>query len=143
MPRTVSIVLSQPPAGVPEHEFEEWYDAHLLEMLAVPGFLTAQRFRIEPEVEAEGAPSGFRFAALFEFDGTPAEMQAAKEKAMLTTRESYVELKKVDASGPPLPAWWDGVTFASWTCTPAGESGLVAAPGAGSTIVAQLASREG
>jgi hypothetical protein len=139
--RSVSIVFSEPPPGVPDEEFEAWYDAHLLEMLSIPGFLSAQRFRIDPEVVAEGGPAGFRFAALFEFDGDPAAMRAAKEKALLSTRESYVELKKVDPSGPPLPSWWDGVTFASWTCTPTGP-GEMAGPLQGeSTLVAALADR--
>jgi hypothetical protein len=139
VPRTVSIVFSQPPPGVPDEDFEQWYDAHLLEMLAIPGFLSAQRFRIEPEVAAAGASAAYRFAALFEFDGDPAAMQAAKEAAQLTTRESYVELKKMDVSGPPLPPWWDGVTFASWTCIPTGERSLIAPLDAASTLAAHLA----
>ena len=32
----------------------------------------------------------------------------------LGSAEAYIELKKTDTSGPPLPPWWDEVRFASW-----------------------------
>jgi hypothetical protein len=33
----VHLVFSDPPAGVTEDEFNEWYDAHVQEILAVDG----------------------------------------------------------------------------------------------------------
>jgi hypothetical protein len=32
----------------------------------------------------------------------------------LGSAEAYIELKRTDAAGPPLPPWWDDVRFASW-----------------------------
>ena len=32
----------------------------------------------------------------------------------LGSAEAYIELKRTDTSGPPLPPWWNAVRFASW-----------------------------
>ena len=49
----VHLVFSDPPAGVTEDEFNEWYDAHVQEILAVDGWVAATRYRIAPEVGAD------------------------------------------------------------------------------------------
>ena len=38
MSRYVHLVFSDPPAGVSDDEFNVWYDEHVQEILAVPGF---------------------------------------------------------------------------------------------------------
>lgn len=49
------VVLSNPVPGR-EDEYNEWYTGqHLAEVTAVPGFVSAQRFRLH-EGETEGAP---------------------------------------------------------------------------------------
>lgn len=117
-----NLVFSQPPDGVSDEDFNAWYDAHLHEILAVPGFRAAQRFRLEPVVEDPDSPAQYRFLAIFELEGDAHELFAEQARQGLNTRESYVELKKSDpTSMPPLPEWWDGVRFASWICTPVGD----------------------
>jgi hypothetical protein len=64
----------------------------------------------------------WRYLTVYEVEGGFDELARALEGASLGTKESYAELKAVDASGPELPAWWDGVRFASWNCTPVGGS---------------------
>ncbi len=49
------VVLSNPTQGR-EDEYNDWYtDRHLADVVAVPGFVSAQRFRLR-DTKAEGAP---------------------------------------------------------------------------------------
>ncbi len=121
MARNLHMVMSQPPAGVTEAEFDEWYEAHLPEILAVPGFVSVRRFRLEPVVQDPDAPIPFGFLALYEVEGDPAAAVAALAERSLGTKDSYAELKDGDATGPALPSWWDGVRFASWNCVAIGD----------------------
>jgi hypothetical protein len=118
MARKLQLVFSRPPEGVSDEEFNRWYDAHLDEILSVPGYVSAQRFRIDPGVVDPAAPAPYRYLAVYEVEGDFETLAAELEQASLGTKESYAELKEVDASGPPLPDWWDAVTFASWNCEP-------------------------
>jgi hypothetical protein len=127
MPNTISLVFSEPPEGVSEEEYNGWYDAHLDEILAVPGFVAAQRFRIEPWSEDPTETGRFRFLAVFELDGDVATIMAEMERMGLSRPDLYVELKKTDTNGPPMPGWWSGIRFVSWHCTALGER--VVAPG--------------
>ena len=47
MSRNVHIVFSKPPDRISDEEFNRWYDPHLDEILVVPGFVSARRFRME------------------------------------------------------------------------------------------------
>jgi hypothetical protein len=120
VPRILNIVFSRPPASATDEEFNQWYDAHLGEMLAIKGVVAAERYRLEPVVESESL-AAYRYLAVFELDADPAAVWQEQVEAGLTTRESYVELKKSGDSEPPLPDWWDDVQFAAWTCVPIGE----------------------
>ena len=51
------LVFSKPPESVSDEEFNRWYDAHLDEILAVPGFRSAKRFRLEGIVNPEVSPT--------------------------------------------------------------------------------------
>lgn len=65
MARYNIIVLSKPVAGR-ETEFDEWYtNVHVRDLLKVPGFRTAQRFRIM-EGLSSGAPQ--QFIAMYEVE---------------------------------------------------------------------------
>ena len=48
----IQIVFSRRPDGVSEEDWNTWYDAHLHEILAIPGFVSAQRFAIDQLVGA-------------------------------------------------------------------------------------------
>jgi hypothetical protein len=59
------VVWSNPTAGQ-EQAFNHWYDTvHLDEVLAVPGFTRARRFRVRPEGDA-AAP--FAYLALYDIE---------------------------------------------------------------------------
>jgi hypothetical protein len=121
MAGNLQIVFSRFPDSVTEDEFNAWYDAHLPEILSIPGFRSAQRYRLDPVVVDDDAPVRYRFMALYEIEGDPDQLLVEMRELSLGTRESYADLKAVDDSGPALPAWWDEVRFASWNCIAIGE----------------------
>lgn len=121
MAGNLQIVFSRFPDSVTEDEFNAWYDAHLPEILSIPGFVSAQRYRLDPVVVDDDVPVRYRFMALYEIEGDPEQLLAEMRKLSLGTRESYADLKAVDDSGPALPEWWDEVRFASWNCIAIGE----------------------
>lgn len=52
-----------------EAEFAEWYDdRHLSEVLTVPGFVTAQRYRLSPSQRVGETPP-WEYLALYEYSG--------------------------------------------------------------------------
>ena len=117
-----NLVFSQPPEGASDADFNEWYDEHLYEILAIPGFTAAQRFKLEPQVQESGTPNEFRYLAIFEIEGDAKAIFDEQARQGLNTRQSYVDFKRDNPdSRPPLPTWWDGVRFASWILTPIGE----------------------
>ncbi len=97
MSRYVHLVFSDPPAGVSDDEFNAWYDDHVQEILAVPGFESVRRYAISPVVGPEGS-GGFRFLAVYQLSCEPAEAIAALETHGLGSADSYVELKDAEAS---------------------------------------------
>ena len=121
MGRNLQIVFSRIPDHVDEAEFDAWYDAHLPEILSIPGFVSAQRYRLEPVVVDEDAAVRYGYLAVYEVDSDPESLRAAMEERRLGTRDSYAERKAAGDDGPELPAWWDEVRFASWNCLSLGE----------------------
>jgi hypothetical protein len=125
MGRNLQIVFSRMPDDVDEAEFDAWYDAHLPEILSIPGFVSAQRYRLEPVVVDEDAGVRYRYLAVYEIEGDPQALLAAMAERQLGTRDSYADRKAAgDDGGPELPAWWDRVRFASWNCIEMGDKVL-------------------
>jgi hypothetical protein len=122
MGQNLQIVFSRVPDDVDDAEFNAWYDAHLNEILSIPGFMSAQRFRLEPVVVDEDASDvRYRYMAMYEIEGEPQEILEAMEAMRFGTSDSYRERKEHGDDGPELPAWWDQVRFASWNCIATGE----------------------
>jgi hypothetical protein len=121
MGQNLQIVFSHLPDSVSDEEFCEWYDAHLPEILSIPGFVSAQRYRLEPVVTDSVEPVSYRYLALYEIEGDPQTLLAEMEKRRFGTVDSYAERKQIDASGPALPDWWHRARFASWNCIALGE----------------------
>ncbi len=115
MAQYIHLVFSDPPAGVTEHEFNEWYDAHVQEILAVDGWVAATRFRLEPVVAADQT-GGYRYLSLYELDLPPDEAVANLAAAGMGNADAYLD-KKADsdpADPLPLPDWFAGIRFGSW-----------------------------
>jgi hypothetical protein len=121
MGSNLQIVFSHLPEAVTDEEFCEWYDAHLPEILSIPGFVSAQRYRLEPVVRDAAEPTTYRYLALYEIEGDTESLLAEMEKRRLGTIDSYAERKEIDDSGPSLPEWWSRARFASWNCIALGE----------------------
>jgi hypothetical protein len=121
MPANLQIVFSRFPDSVDEDDFNEWYDAHLPEILSIPGFVSAQRYRLDPVVVDDEAAVTYRYLAVYEIEGDPDQLLEEMKKLSLGTRDSYADRKAAGDVGPELPPWWDEVRFASWNCIAMGE----------------------
>lgn len=121
MPQQLQIVFSDPGDGVSDEEFDRWYEAHLQEILAIPGFRAAQRYQLQPQVVDGATQVPSRRVVVYEVDRDAEALTAEMERMNLRDAGSYEELKQTDADGPALPEWWSQVRFASWHCVPVGE----------------------
>ena len=73
MPDAVLVVFSEPTEGA-EDDYNDWYNQHLTEVLDIPGFVAAQRFRVAEGAQLDGfPPPQRRYLALYEIDGEPAD----------------------------------------------------------------------
>jgi hypothetical protein len=117
----LQIVFSRFPDCVSEDDFNEWYDAHLPEILSIPGFVSAQRYRLEPVVVDDDVPVSYRYMALYQIEGDLEQLLIEMKRLSLGTRDSYADRKAAGDGGPALPSWWEEVRFASWNCIAMGE----------------------
>lgn len=69
---TFRAVFSLPPATITYNEFNDWYDGHLDEILAYPGFEEARRYDVTPLCGSE-CPAVYPFASLYVMSGHPEE----------------------------------------------------------------------
>ena len=102
MSENLHLVFSKPPGWLSDEEYNRWYDFHLGEILVVPGFVSARRYRLQT-VKGAWTPSGHRYLSAYELEGSP--------------RDVMRELDKEVASGRmQLPGWFPEITFASFNC---------------------------
>jgi hypothetical protein len=72
MPRHILLVLSNAADGR-DDEFNDWYtDVHLHDVLAVDGFVAAQRFRLADAQLQPDRPAPHRYLAVYEIDADDA-----------------------------------------------------------------------
>jgi hypothetical protein len=87
--RKIQLVYSNPVPGM-EDEFNEWYSSrHVHEILRVPGYLSAQRFRVTRHPiggSGDSGPEPFQYLALYEVEGDPEEILARFEEARIAGR---------------------------------------------------------
>jgi hypothetical protein len=96
----VHFVFSSPPATVPFDEFSRWYQGHVADILAGPGFAAARRYRLEGVV-SQRPPTMYHHLSLYHVagDGTQA----------LTELDRRVQDGEV-----PLPDWFGAIRFSSF-----------------------------
>ncbi len=121
MSSNLQLVFGTPGPGVSDEEFDAWYDEHLDEILSIPGFRSAQRYRLQSVVVDPGIDLAFRHVVVYEVDSDTAALMAAMQERELNSASSYSDRKDHDSSGPALPAWWGQVRFASFNCIAIGE----------------------
>jgi hypothetical protein len=120
-PQRLQVVFSD--AGdadrrVSDESLDYWYEQHLDEILSIPGFTSAQRYRLTPVTSPEGGTIPGRRLCIYTTTKPPAELRAEMERMNLLSADSYSRLKDAGSPGPALPEWWDTVRFASWNLIP-------------------------
>ena len=90
MSENLHLVFSKPPAAISDEAYNQWYDAHLGEILVVPGFVSARRYRLET-VKGEWTPSGHRYLSAYELEGEPKEVMAELDKEVASGRMKLPE----------------------------------------------------
>jgi hypothetical protein len=117
----IHLVFSDPPEGVSEADFNEWYDAHVKEILAVDGWRSATRYKVEAVVGA-GDTGRYRYLSLYELD-LPADVALANLAAAgMGNADTYIAKKGNDEGWLPLPDWFAEIRFGSWNGTPLGDT---------------------
>ncbi|MCU4186663.1 hypothetical protein K6U06_20025 [Acidiferrimicrobium sp. IK] len=98
------LVLSNPVDGR-ESEFEKWYEeVHLGEVLAVPGVVSAQRFKMAQGPNDElMPPPPHRYLAVYELDRTPAEVLGSFLERVGSGQ--MVLSESLDLAGVVMHAW--------------------------------------
>lgn len=109
MSENLHLVFSKPPDWLSEPEYNRWYDFHLGEILVVPGFVAARRYRLQVTVGA--APlSRHTFLALYEIEGDPAAVMRELDK-------------EVEKGSMDLPEWFPEIGFTSFNGLSLGNVG--------------------
>ncbi|MFT4259382.1 DUF4286 family protein [Microbacterium sp.] len=99
-PREILLALVNSVEGQDE-EFNDWYtNVHIPEVLAVPGFVSAQRYATSAEGETA---AGFRYATVYEVEGSALQARAALFSAGLGEVSPSIDLEgMVFAAFSPL-----------------------------------------
>lgn len=126
-PQRREIIFSDAAADVPDDDFDTWYRAHLDEILTIPGFQAAQRYKPDSGIGQLGSVPTRRIA-VYTVDRAAEDLHAEMDRMNLLTADSYVKFKETDTVGPRLPSWWESVRFAGVDCVAVGEPLVAATP---------------
>jgi hypothetical protein len=101
------LVLSSPPEGVSDDQYDAWYDTHVDELLArVPEFVAAERCHLQLQSNSSGEPEPYRFLTRYTIAGG-AEFATA-----------WAGLRAAVGSGEmTFDDWFGGVVSAGFVCT--------------------------
>jgi hypothetical protein len=101
-PRQHFLVLSSPPDGVTDAEYDAWYDTHVDELLErVPAFVAAERCHLAPHA---GEEQPYRFLTRYTIEG---DFEAAWQALRAA----------VDGGGMTFEDWFGGVRSSGLRCT--------------------------
>lgn len=107
MSDNIHLVYSRRPDSISAADYDAWYHAHLDEILVVPGFVSAQRYALSPEVTDADTRTSFTHLSLYELSGTVEDAITALDEEIASGRMQ-------------LPDWFDEIRFASWNGEPVG-----------------------
>ena len=97
MGRRIFVVESNPSSPEKAAEFESWYEnQHLPEVLAVPGMVSATRYRLA-DGPVLGGEARHRYMVIYEVDADPGEVMGAMGKAMQAGQITQSDLLGADA----------------------------------------------
>ena len=69
MSTNIHLVYSRKPDSISEEDYNKWYDFHLGEILVVPGFVSAHRFKLSGEVVDPDNDTVYTHLSLYEIEG--------------------------------------------------------------------------
>jgi len=94
--KTLYVVRSNAMEGQ-EQEFNQWYDAvHFPEVMAIEGFLSAERFELDAENSWGDQP--YRYLAIYEIDGDDVAATLENIKNAGLNMSGAIDLANVHAS---------------------------------------------
>ena len=102
MAKYTFVVLSNPTTPAQEAEYNEWYNkTHIPDVLNVPGFVAAQRFKLAEAQFADGKPA-HRYVALYELETDDLKGAFAELQKRIGTADMYmspaIDMKGLSAS---------------------------------------------
>src|SRR3546814_19815697 len=87
MTKQLFMIITEAPSAEEEAAFETWYvDRHMPDVLAVPGFTAAQRFRLAPGPAEVNAPARFLTTHEMQTDDPPAVLPQVRRRPGTQTR---------------------------------------------------------
>src|SRR3546814_4465726 len=90
MTKQLFMIITEAPSSEEEAAFETWYvDRHMPDVLAVPGFTAAQRFRLAPGPDEDNAPARFLTIYEMETDDRAAVMAEVRRRAGTPRSEEH------------------------------------------------------
>jgi hypothetical protein len=102
------LVLTRPPEGTTEDEFNQWYEIHVREVLGFPGFVSAERFEVHFKRSISGETFPFTYGVLYEIEGAFDEV--------------WPRLRAADEAGElHSPEWTTQIRSGGWHCIPLGD----------------------
>jgi len=100
------VVLSRPPDGVSDDEYSDWYEIHVREVLALPGFVAAQRLTLQFVSATKEPAERFTFFTRYEIDGpfedAWRELRAAVDGGRMTFSEWFGRVESQGWRGTPI-----------------------------------------
>lgn len=93
------LVFSTAPDGVTEADYDAWYEEHIRDVVAVPGFLRARRFTVHAR-PGRRTPAEYSFLTIYQTGPSPASIR----EHLQTARPDW------------RPVWWESLDFATWKC---------------------------
>jgi hypothetical protein len=98
MPKAVLVVESQPSDPSREDEYLAWYrDTHIPEVLAVPGFVSATRYKLRAAGGQAADLGDPRYVTIYEIEaedvGQPVKELGARSAAGLNSRSEAMQME--------------------------------------------------
>lgn len=95
MPRGVFVVQSSASDAAHEAAYDEWYSSvHIPEVLDVPGFVSARRFRV-----VDGGPDAHTFLTVYEIDAD--DVRAPLQEVYRRTKSGEMNIPDHARNGRP------------------------------------------
>lgn len=104
MPRFSFVVYSNPVEGR-EQEYNDWYsNQHLSDLLAIPGVISARRFKLSG-TQIKEVPQTYRYLAIYDIE---ADEVASFIKELMLRTENGMYISSA-MSSEVLPVFWEAL----------------------------------